>query len=55
MQVVLLCNYAGYGEGKVVEVVKAGFDWVKTKKGVYLQKEWVRTIGGSPVGKEVMF
>ena len=54
MQVVMLTNYAGLGEGKVVEVVKADGDWVKTNRGIYLQKEWVRTLGGSPVGKDVV-
>lgn len=54
MQVVLLCNYAGYGEGKVVKIVKAENDWLRTSSGVYLQKEWTRTIGGSPVGKEIV-
>lgn len=54
MQVVLLCNYAGIGEGKVVTIVRAGNDWLRTSKGVYIQKEWTRTVGGSPVGKEVV-
>lgn len=54
MQVVLLCNYAGYGEGKVVKVIGAGNDWIRLSNGVYVQKEWCRTIGGSPIGKEVI-
>jgi len=39
MQVVLLVNYAGYGEGKVVKIVKAEGDWLQTSSGVYIQKE----------------
>lgn len=54
MQVVMLVNYAGYGEGKVVKIVKAENDWLRLKNGVYVQKEWSRTIGGSPIGKEVI-
>jgi len=54
MQVVLLVNYAGLGEGKVVEIVKAENDWVKTKNGIYLQKEWCRTLGGNSIEKEVV-
>lgn len=54
MQVFMLVNYAGIGEGKVVEIVQAGNDWVKTRRGVYIQKEWVRSLGGSAIGKEVV-
>jgi hypothetical protein len=54
MQVVLLVNYAGLGEGKVVKIVKAEGDWLRTSGGIYLQKEWARTIGGTPIGKEVV-
>ena len=54
MQVVLLVNHAGYGEGKVVKVVKAENDWVRLSNGVYAQKEWCRTIGGNPIDKEVV-
>lgn len=50
----MLVNYAGLGEGKVVTIVKAGNDWLQTSKGIYLQKEWTRTIGGNPIGKEVI-
>lgn len=54
MQVVMLVNYANYGEGKVVKIVKAEGDWLRTSGGIYLQKEWARTIGGTPIGKEVV-
>ena len=54
MQVVLLVNYAGLGEGKVVKIVKAEGDWLQTSSGVYIQKEWARTLGGTPIGKEVV-
>jgi len=54
MQVVLLVNYAGLGEGKVVTIVKAGNDWLQTSKGVYIQKEWARTTGGNAIGKEIV-
>jgi len=54
MVVVMLVNYAGYGEGKVVTIVKAGNDWLQTSKGIYLQKEWARTLGGNSIGKEIV-
>jgi len=54
MKVVMSVNVGKYGEGKVVEIVQAASDWVRTKKGTYLQKDFVREIGGNSIGKEVV-
>jgi len=54
MRVVMLVNVGKYREGKVVEIIQAANDWVRTKKGTYLQKDFVRNLNGDPVGKDVV-
>jgi len=54
MKVVMLVNYGRYGEGKVVTVVKAENDWIRTSQGTYIQKSFVRQLNGDPVGKDIV-
>jgi len=52
MQVVMLVNCGSLVEGQVVKItepVDLKQDWVRTNKGQYVQKDWVRRINGSPV------
>lgn len=54
MKVVMLVNYGRYGEGKIVTVIKAENDWVRTNQGTYIQKSFVRMLNGDPIGKNVV-
>jgi len=54
MRVVMLVSVGKYREGKVVEIIQAANDWVRTKKGTYLQKDFVRNLNGDPIGKDVV-
>lgn len=50
--VVMVLDYAGYKKGQVVkisEVVDPKQDWVKTNKGVYIYRDYVRGIDGGVV------
>jgi len=52
MQVVMMVNTGRLLETKIVKVaepVDLKQDWVRTNKGVYIQRDWVRRLNGSPV------
>lgn len=51
-QVVVLVGCGSLVENQIVKItepVNQVQDWVRTNKGQYIQRDWIRRINGSPV------